>query len=216
MRDEPRSGDHPGVLTPSVPPDVGSRSQQQRILVAMSRSCAEKSFSATTIGDIVERASISRATFYKHFANKRECFDRAVEGFAEELVQVAVGTYSNATSQPEAVRKAVAAVLERLAKEPAYARLTVIEAPILEPGIIATHRDQAMDALKLHWEPGQTSDGTMADPRLAFGRAHVLAADYIAAGKIKKLPELVPEIVYILLLPFVGHREALAQVKLVR
>ena len=44
----------------------------------------------------------------------------------------------------------------------------------------------------------------------------MLVADYLAAGEAEQLPELLPEIVYVLLLPFVGHEEALAQVKLAR
>ncbi len=194
--------------------DIGSRSQQQRILVAMTESCAEKSFSATTIADVVGRASISRATFYKHFANKRRCFDMAVEDFVEKLRQAAIDAQSSAESRPEAIRRAIGAVLELLAAGPAYARLIVLEAPILEPAIIANHRDQAVDALKEQWEVGKGGKDARADARLAFGRAHVLLADYVAAGKAKKLPELLPEVVYVMLLPFVGHKEALAQVKL--
>jgi AcrR family transcriptional regulator len=214
MRDEFAASGRPGVLTPSVPRDIGSRSQRQRILAAMAHSCVEKSFSATTIADVVGRASISRATFYKHFANKRECFDVAVEDFVGELREAALEAQSNADSRPEAIRKAVGAVLELLAARPAYARLAMIEAPVLEPSIVANHRDQAVNALKEQWEVGKGGKGARADALLAFGRGHLLVADYVAAGKAKKLPELLPEVTYVLLLPFVGHKEALAQVKL--
>jgi AcrR family transcriptional regulator len=196
--------------------DIGSRSQRQRILAAMAHSCAEKSFSATTIADVVGRASISRATFYKHFANKRECFDMAVEEFVARLREAAIETCSDADSRPEAIRKAVGAVLELLAARPYYARLAIIEAPILEPSIVVDHRDQAVDALKEQWETGKGGKGARADAQLAFGRGHLLIADHVAAGKAKKLPELLPEIIYVLLLPFIGHKEALAQVKLAR
>ena len=43
------------VLTPSLPWDVAVRSQRERILKAIARSCAEKTFAETTIADIVER-----------------------------------------------------------------------------------------------------------------------------------------------------------------
>jgi len=197
-----------------MPRDIGRRSQRGRILTALADSCAVKSFSATTIADVVGRASISRATFYKHFANKRECFDVAVGGFVAELTGVATEAQSSGESRPEAIRRAIGAVLDHLAANPAYSRLVVIEAPILEPSIIASHREQAVDALKGQWEMGKEGSEARADARLAFGRAHVLVADYVAAGKTKKLPELLPEIVYVLLLPFVGHKEALEQVKL--
>ncbi len=195
--------------------DVGVRTQQQKVLEAMALSCAEKSFSATTIADVVGKASISRATFYKHYANKRECFNAAVDGFIGELKEAAIDAQSSAESRPEAIRRAIGAVLERLAAKPAYAKLAVIEAAILDPGIVNDHREVAVDGLKEQWEMGKGGKHARADARLAFGRAHVLAAHYVAAGKTKQLPELLPETVYVLLLPFVGHREALAQVKLV-
>ncbi len=213
MTDEIRTGGQPGVLTPNMPMDIGSRSQQHRILAAMTESCAEKSFSGTTIADVVGRANISRATFYKHFANKRECFDMAVEGFVAELRQAAIEAQSTTESRPEAIRRAIGAVLGLLAAQPAQARLVVIEAPILEPAAVANQRDQAVDGLKEQWAVGK-GGAAKADAWLAFGRAHVLVADYAAAGKTKKLTELLPEIVYVMLLPFVGHKEALAQVKL--
>lgn len=210
MQGELVSGDEPGVLAPSVPIDIVSRSQRQRILVAMSRSCAEKSFSKMTIADLVERANISRATFYKHFSNKRECFDLAVKEFVTELAQTIVDAQSGAEARPEAIRHAIDAMLERLADEPAYAHMVVIEAPILEPTIVASHRDQAVDALKAQWEVGEGGFYARADAKLAFGRAHLLLADYLVAGKAKKLRALAPEIVYVVLLPFLGHEEALA------
>lgn len=182
----------------------------------MASSCAEKTFSATTIADVVGEANISRATFYKHFANKRECLDAAVELFIGELKEAAIDAQSSAESRPDAIRRAVAAVLELQATKAAYARLVMIELPVLEPGAVTHHRELAIEGLKAQWEVGKGGKGAGADARIAFGRAHLLVADYLAAGKAKQLSELLPEIVYVLLLPFVGHGEALAQVKLVR
>jgi hypothetical protein len=51
------------------------------------------------------------------------------------------------------------------------------------------------------------------DPRIAFGRAQVLIYSQITAGQAKRLPELLPEIVYIALLPFSGHEQALRQAR---
>jgi AcrR family transcriptional regulator len=214
MKDELGPGRDPGVLTPSVPRDIGVRTQRQRVLDAMAHSCAEKSFAATTIADVVSRASISRATFYKHFVNKRECFDVVVEDFIAELVQAATEAQTSAKSRPDAIRDAIGEVLARLAAKPAHARLAVIEAPILEPGIFADHREKAVGGLKDQWGEDKSDNGARADARLAFGRAHLLIADCVAAGKAKDLPGLQQEVVYVLLLPFVGHNAALAQVKL--
>ena len=70
----------------------------------MAKSCAEKSFSATTIADIVGHASISRATFYKHFGNKRDCFDATAKVFLTELQRTAEVALATSDGSPDAIR----------------------------------------------------------------------------------------------------------------
>jgi AcrR family transcriptional regulator len=219
MRDEFGVGGQSSVLTPSVPMDIGLRSQRQRILDAMADSCAEKSFSVTTIADVVGRASISRATFYKHFANKLECFEAAVQDFVEELAAVAAESQTGVDSEPEAALAAIDVVLAHLAAKPAYAKLLAIEAPILSPGIVIAQREKAVGALEKLWQSSKTNGNGNgngrgeADPRVAFGRSQVLVADLLAGGEAEQLPSLQPDLAYALLLPFVGHRKALAQLE---
>jgi hypothetical protein len=127
---------------------------------------------------------------------------------------VAAEAQTGAASQPEAIWKAVAAMLELLAAKPAYAKVVMIEMPVLDPSIVVSHRTLAIEALKEQWQSGNGHKRAGADAQTAIGRAHVLIADRLAAGQAEQLPELLPNIVYILLLPFVGHRKALAQAKI--
>jgi hypothetical protein len=64
------------------------------------------------------------------------------------------------------------------------------------------------------WHEADKPERTYADPRLAFGRAQVLIFSQIAAGRTARLPDLLPEIVYIALLPFAGHDEAVRQAQM--
>ncbi len=204
----PRSG----ILTPSVPQDIGVQSQRQRILEAMARSCAEKTFSATTIADIVSRASISRGTFYKHFANKQDCFYAAADTFLLELQGAAAVAYARSEdSAVEMVRDVIAAVLEALSADPDQARLLLVEAPIVDPEIVRRYRGFAMGALEKQLRTGGVTGQTQASPEIAFGRAKVLIAEYVAADQVEELSALLPELVYIALLPYAGQETALAQ-----
>lgn len=214
MRHEFGSFKEPGVLTPTVPMDIGARSQRERILGAMAKSCGRKTFAATTIADIVAHASVSRATFYKHFENKHECFEAAVDFFGGELKEVASDAHADADSAPEALHRATAAVLQLLAQNPAYAKLLMIEAPTVDPIIIGRYRGLVIASLKGEWGSRKKPDSPGPDPRLAFGRAQVLMAEYVAAGQTDRFPELLSELVYIALLPFVGQDEALKHAKL--
>jgi AcrR family transcriptional regulator len=216
MRHEFGSFEEPGVLAPTMPIDIGARSQRQRILAAMADSCAEKAFASVTIADIVAHASISRATFYKHFENKRECFEAAVEHFAGMLEAAAGSAYASAPLPTKALQSAIATVLQLLAANPPYAKLLLIEAPTVDPTIVGRYRDRVIGALEAAQGPRKTLDESGPDPRIAFGRAQVLMADYVAAGRAEELPELAHELVYIALLPFVGQKRALDQAKLAR
>ncbi len=205
------------VLTPSLPPDIGVRAQQQRILEAMAKSVAEKSISATTIADIVGCASISRATFYKHFVNKQECFYATADSFLVELQGTAETAHAESEgSRIDSVRDAIAAVLEILVAKPDYTKLLLVEAPIVDPEIVRDYRNLAMVALErqLTNEDGDDAPRARADPEIAFGRAMVLIADYVAASQVEALPTLLPELVYIALLPYAGQDAALAQARL--
>lgn len=192
--------------------DIGARSQRQRILGSVARSCAEKAFAATTIGDIVKHAGISRGTFYKHFENKRECFDAAIEYFLAELGAATVDAYFGADSKINAIKDSIAILLVRLVAKPEYGHLLLVEAPAVDPMIVQRYRRLVIDALQKDWQPR----GGGADPEIAFGRAKVLVAEHLMGGEINQLPTLLPELVYIALLPYVGQARALKQADLDR
>jgi AcrR family transcriptional regulator len=201
------------VLTPSLPQDIGVRAQRQRIFEAMAKSCAEKTYSATTIADIVGCASISRGTFYKHFANKQECFYATADTFLVDLQGAAAVAYArNEDVLPvDAVRDVIAAVLAGLAAKPEQTKMLVVEAPIVDPEIVRRYRNFVVRALEKQLQDGRVAVDAQANPEIAFGRAKVLIADYVAAGRVKQLPTLLPELVYIALLPYAGQDTALAQ-----
>lgn len=203
------------MLTASAPDELRRDTQRERIVEAMIESCAEKTYAATTIADIVKRASISRTTFYKRFENKRACFDAALDSCIVEIRAAAAAAHDPSDSPSEAVRKAVGAVLDLMAEKPAIAQLAMSDAITVEPAILERYRSLLIPALANLWEEaGGPRRPKAADPLLAFGRAQVLIFSQIAAGRTDRLPDLLPEIVYIALLPFAGHDEATRQAQL--
>jgi AcrR family transcriptional regulator len=202
------------VLDPTLPVDVGVLSQRQRIIDGMVESCAEKTYAATTIADIVSRASISRTTFYKRFSGKRECFDAALDWCLEELKAAATGSCSASYSPAEAVRTAVAAMLDLMAARPALAQLAMGEATFVEADASRRYLRILIPALENLWDTTGEPRHSGADPRLSLGRAQVLVYNQVLAGRTEQLPELLPELVYLALLPFAGHEEALRQARL--
>jgi AcrR family transcriptional regulator len=204
------------VLRPSTPPDIGRRSQRRRIVDAMIDSCAEKTYAATTITDIVAGARISRTTFYKQFDDKRDCFEAAIDLCIEQLQEVAAAAHSPEDAPGDATRKAAAAVLRALAARPGLAQLLTGDAIAVDPMAIERYRKATIPALAALWAEAGHSAKAHTDPRLAFGQAQVLILNQIATGEADRLPQLLPEIVYLAVSPFGGHEEALNQSQLAK
>lgn len=175
-------------------------------------SCGQKTYAATTISDVVAGARISRTTFYREFDDKRACFDAALESCIEEVRQTAASACSADEPPAEAVRQATAAVLDLLAARPEAAHLLVGEAVAVEPAVVDRYRELLVPAVAGLWG----EDGPSApriDPWLAFGRAQLLIFDLVTADEPERLPELLPELVYLAVAPFAGHRAALAEAR---
>jgi AcrR family transcriptional regulator len=196
--------------------DIGQRNQRQRIIDAMIDCCAEKTYAATTITDIVAAARISRTTFYKQFEDKRECFDSAVAHCIELLQRVAADAHVAGDPPPDAARMAATAVLGAMAARPGLAQLLTGDAVAVDPMVVERYRAVTIPALEGLWAEADGGAEPHLDPRLAFGQAQVLVLNQIANGRAGRLPDLLPEIVYLAVGPFGGHEEAMRQARLAR
>jgi len=202
------------ALRPASGLDLDGNDQRRRIIDAMIDSCAEKTYAATTITDIVAGARISRTTFYKQFDDKRACFEAAVADCIQQLQEVAAASHDREDPPADAVRKGTTAVIEALAERPGLAQLLTGDAIAVEPKVIECYRKAMIPALEGLWPRDNGGAETHSDPRLAFGKAQVLILNHIALGKADRLPELLPELVYLAVSPFGGHEAALHQSQL--
>ena len=178
--------------------------RRRRILDAMAETVSSVSFSATTIADIVGRAGVSRATFYKHFNDKELCFEAAVEDFIEELREAATSAHSDDDEPATVITKWTEAVLGHLAANPHHAKMALVEALTIRPALIDRCRQMLIGGIAAQWPPEELPDTFEAEARAACGRAQVLICGKILAGQAESLLELRPDIVYVALLPALG------------
>ena len=65
----------------------------------MAQVVSDKGYAATTVADVVERAGVSRRTFYEQFADKEACFLAAYDaGLAAVLCRVGGAVEVNPTA----------------------------------------------------------------------------------------------------------------------
>ena len=140
-----------------LPPELVARNQRERLVAAMAEVCAEGGYAAATVAEVVRRAGVSTASFYRQFKDRRECMlasfeelfgrllgeiERACEAEAEPAVKARAGIRTAATL---------------LAGDPPTARLLTVEiAAVGTEGVRLQHEaiEQLATRLREAREPG--------------------------------------------------------------
>ena len=106
----------------SFPGSHGRRPPRERILTAMLLASGELGYEQVAVRHVIERAETSRATFYKHFQDREDCFAQAYDDAGEWLYRRLLGAARRQGSWREGLRAALAELLELCANQPAMAR----------------------------------------------------------------------------------------------
>jgi AcrR family transcriptional regulator len=118
----------------AAPREVVWESQRERLLEAMADAVAEKGFARVAVADVIERAGVSRKTFYEQFENKTECFMAAYDVGVDLMLDTIEQAIASAAPDPiEASRAGTRAYLELLAGNPEFARTFLIEVQAAGP-----------------------------------------------------------------------------------
>lgn len=203
----PLPGGHHGLSREQI-----LESQRERLLAAIAEEVAAKGYRATTITDVVKLASVSTRDFYEHFDGKEACFLAAFEAVYDHLEDVLRAATAAEPDWPHQVVAALRATLEFFAAEPDLARLCLVESVSATPTIairfreavlacvpaLAIGRDLAPDGGSL---PPSTEDSIL-------GGTISLAARSIGAGRVARLPDLLPDLVDFALSPYLGAERA--------
>jgi AcrR family transcriptional regulator len=70
------------------------------MLRAVALAVAEKGYGETVVTDVIERAHVSRKTFYEHFADLQDCFRQAHATACDTLL----GEIVEASTRPGGLR----------------------------------------------------------------------------------------------------------------
>lgn len=206
-----RRGQLPGGRH-GLPREVVAESQRERILKAMTIAAGREGFRDAHVTEVVNRAGVSRRTFYEHFKGKDECFAAAYARSMEQLWQLTLRDFEVEDDWADGLRAGLKAMLEALARRPEVASVCFVE--VLAAGPLAgQQRDEAMRKFLPLFESAPTDvPRTMRIfEALCLGRVADLGAVLhreIAGGRVEELPELLPELTYMMVLPFLGPEAA--------
>jgi len=179
-----------------IPPELVARNQRERLIAAVAEACAEKGYAEIAVSDVVRRAGVSTATFYKRFDGKRDCMLAAHEELSGRLLEE-VGRECDAASDWEAgVRATIAAVLELFAADPPTARLLTLEILALGPEGAARHSDTIeafADRLRAGRDPRRDPESPHRDWATVAAIA-ALIGKVVMDGDAASLPALEDEL----------------------
>ncbi|MHB1468582.1 MAG: TetR/AcrR family transcriptional regulator [Solirubrobacteraceae bacterium] len=111
----------------ALPREQVAAHQRERLFAAMIECIDERGFVASTISDLVERAGVSRRTFYEHFDNKEECLLATYDMLFAELVEGIAGVQTDDGDWLRKVEAVVEAIFEVTVRRPDAARLVCVE-----------------------------------------------------------------------------------------
>ncbi len=194
--------------------------QRERILGAVVEVASVSGYAGLTVRDVISHAGVSRRTFYEHFENKEEVFVAAYELVTSRLAQEVATASKRGRTWAERVGLGLAAFLRRFSREPALAHLCVVEVLAAgAPGLAG--RAAAMEAFRAQLEPGvREAPAGLPVPALAaetaIGGAHEVVYAHVLGGRTAELPRLLPELLEIVLLPFLGAHAAAAEAQAAR
>jgi AcrR family transcriptional regulator len=128
-----------------IPAEVVARNQRERLVAAMAEACAESGYAGASATAVAKAAGVSTVTFYKQFADKRDCLLAAHRQLLGRLLEEVDRACEEEGAGSERGRAALREMLALLAADPPSARLLTVE--ILAAGPEGAERhDVAVEA----------------------------------------------------------------------
>jgi AcrR family transcriptional regulator len=208
-----RSGKFPSGIR-KLPSDLIRTIQRERLIVAMLNAAAELGYLETNVQDVIDRAGVSRPTFYEHFSNKEDCFLAAFDSSAARLrKKLAAAAHKGGPVWRDRVRYALEALLRFAAREPATARTMVVEARAASAAAVK-RRVELMDDFarclqeEVHELLPKSAPRTSVTASGIVGGIESLLYSRLCKQEYEQLEALLPSLMYFVVLPYEGHEAA--------
>jgi AcrR family transcriptional regulator len=200
--------------TRKLPPDLIRAVQRERLIVAMLSAASELGYLETNVQDVIDRAGVSRPTFYEHFANKEDCFLAAFDTSAERLrKKVDAAADKGGDVWRDRVRFSLEALLRFASREPHTARTMVVEARAASASAVRRRVDlmdhfaKCLQTQARELLPGSRPRGDLTAAGIVGGVESLLYSR-LCKQEFDQLESLLPSLMYFVVLPYEGHEAA--------
>lgn len=186
--------------------------QRTRMLAAMAEACTEHGAANVTVAHVVERAGVSRRTFYEIFTDIDGCFLAALDEAVESAAAAVLPAYHASARWHERMRASLSALLLFIDEGRPAGRLLVVE--MLGAGRCALERRSRILAHAI----AAVEEGA-GEPKAASGVSRLTAEGVVGAvlsvlhgrlldGAAEPLIEFLNPLMSMVVLPYLGPAAA--------
>jgi AcrR family transcriptional regulator/DNA-binding MarR family transcriptional regulator len=186
--------------------------QRSRLIAGAVCAIEELGYAQTTVGHITRRASVSRRTFYELFANREECLAAVLEDLVGQISQELAVVDLDGLPWRERVRTGLWAILSLFDREPALARVCVVQALRGGPRVLE-RREEILASLAAVVDEGRHEGPRGAEcSRLTaegvVGAVFAILYARLLRGEREPLAALLGELMGMIVLPYLGPAAA--------
>jgi AcrR family transcriptional regulator len=188
------------------------RPARERLLTAMLAVSGERGYERISVQDVIEHAQASRATFYKHFEDKEDCFDQAYGDAVGWLYRRLTAVAERQPSWREGLRAGLAELLEFCADQPNLARALLVEvhaaggAALAEHDLLMERLSRAIDGARREISSRQTPPPVTAP--FMVGAIETLVRAKLMSDEPETAPEMLPGLLHFVVMQFFGEDAA--------
>ena len=190
--------------------------QRSRIIEAIADVSSTAGYSTMSVEDIIATAGISRRTFYDYYASKEDAFVKAYEDISSRVLTEVRVAYDDAEGFAGRIEAALSALLHYFGSNPDYAEMCLVQVMSAGPDAVARRDEKLRQFSELIIDgasqelPKRGLPSAIVAEGVVGGIYEILYAR-VVRGRIHQMPELLPDLVYSALLPYVGSAEAAGQ-----
>jgi AcrR family transcriptional regulator len=164
----------------------------------MASAVEELGYPQTTVRDVLERARMSRRTFYEHFANREECFLAAYDAALFDALSRIQDACEHDGSAALHLDEPLHELLAYLTDHPELARLLVVEPVRAGPSGLDRHertmRDLARRIVRARSAAPGDEERVLLRAEAGVGAVHRIVQARIVEGRASELEGLAPEL----------------------
>jgi AcrR family transcriptional regulator len=186
--------------------------ERDRLIAAISKAAAEHGYAGLTIERIVSYSGLDRETFDTHFDSREQGLLAAQEVFLQRLFWEATAACEGLEPWPVRLRAGLRAVLSSLLESADLARVFTVEADAAGLALVE-HQIKVLDDFALLMRKGRKVypvAGALPEvtERVLVAGVAALVRQRLLREETTAVSPLEEELTELLLLPYVGDREA--------